>query len=442
MIARFAAATGDGAVYARFLRNIGWIFSSQAAVAVCGLVAMAAAARSLGAEGVAVVALVEAYMRLVALLVHLEPWQAVIRFGSEALERGDARRLRTLIAWSTAVDLALGCAAGLVALVLAGFVAPLLGLEAHAGLLTLAAIGIAFSLRPTGIALLRLFDRFDLLARLDAGLALARALLMVAAALAGMGPAAFVAITVIFALVEGMLTYLLGRRVMARMLPAGTADPARHALRQNPGLLRVFVNSNLLVMLRQVTQRLDVIILGAVASAQAVGFYHIARRSAEAALRLGRPLSQAIYPELARFAAARETARLGRFLAGTSGLLVLGLVLVLTPVVIWMEPLVVAVFGESFRDASQIVAIQVVASGVLLAGLGISPAALSLDDDMRLVLVRLGVTAVFFALFWPVAMHFGAEGAAAVHLVCNLLWIGAGALLVRAALARRATGPA
>ena len=319
---------------------------------------------------------------------------------------------------------------------LVGGVAPTLGLEDHKGLLYLAAFGIAFSLRPTGVALLRLFDRFDILARLDAALALARAVLIVVVALAGAGPAAFVAITVAFALVEGTVTWALGRRIMARTLPAGRADAPHLALRQNPGLLRVFVNSNLLVMLRQVTQRLDVMLLGALASVEAVGFYHIARRSAEAALRLGRPLSQAIYPELARFAAAREAARLGRFLTGVSAGFVLGLAVVLTPVLIWMEPLVALVFGDGFREASTVVALQVVASAILLAGLGISPAMLSLDDDMRLVYLRLAVTATFFALFWPVAARFGAEGAAATHVFCNLLWIGGGALLLRAALAR------
>jgi O-antigen/teichoic acid export membrane protein len=202
----------------------------------------------------------------------------------------------------------------------------------------------------------------------------------------------------------------------------------------------MFFNSNFSVMLRQSTQRLDVMLLATLATPQAVGFYHIARRSAEAAIRLGRPLAQAIYPELARFAAARDTGGLGRFLFGVSSVFVLLLALVVLPVLYWIEPLVVLAFGESFRNAAQVVSLQVAAAAVLLAGVGVVPAMLSLDRDVSLVLLRLVVTGLFFALFWPLATRFGAEGAAAAHLVCNMVWLFAAALILRTTLARRPGG--
>lgn len=440
MTAQSPTSAASGSAASRFVRNVGWVFSSQTIVGICGLVSMAAAARALGAEGVAVVALVEAYMRLTALFIHLEPWQAVIRFGSEAMEHGDTRRLRTLIAFSTLIDLTLGLASAVVAFALASLAAPLLGLEDATGLLYLAAAGLAVSFRPTGIALLRLFDRFDVLARLDAATAAARALLTVLAAASGAGPVAFVLIVVGFSVADGTLAYILGRREMKRRLPPGSADGPRKALQENPGLLRMFFNSNFSVMLRQSTQRLDVMLLATLATPQAVGFYHIARRSAEAAIRLGRPLAQAIYPELARFAAARDTGGLGRFLFGVSSVFVLLLALVVLPVLYWIEPLVVLAFGESFRNAAQVVSLQVAAAAVLLAGVGVVPAMLSLDRDVSLVLLRLVVTGLFFALFWPLATRFGAEGAAAAHLVCNMVWLFAAALILRTTLARRPGG--
>lgn len=440
MIRRLSSSPEDQKVVVRILRNVSWVFSSQVVTSLSGLVSMAAAARALGAESVAIVALVEAYMRLASLFIHLEPWQAVMRFGSEALERGDTRRFRTLIGFSTIVDVVLGLMAALLAFALAGLVAPWLNLEEHIELLQIASLALAVSLRPTGIAVLRLFDRFDKLARLDAATAIVRAIVSVIVAALGGGPAAFVGVIVVFSVADGALAYILGRRVMADQLLPERADSPLQAIRENPGLLRMFFNSNAAVILRQATQRLDVILLATIVSPTAVGYYHIAKRSALAGLRLGRPLAQAIYPELARFAAARDEGRLSRFIFGMSGIFFLLLVIVVTPVLIWIEPLIVLIFTEDFREAALVVGIQVSASAVLLAGVAIVPALLSTDQDVSLVLLRLSVTVLFFAVFWPMTAQFGAEGAAATHLLCNLIWLVSAGFILRSALARRVMG--
>ncbi|WP_299285002.1 oligosaccharide flippase family protein [uncultured Tateyamaria sp.] len=436
---RLATSQEDKKVVGRIARNVSWIFSSQVVTSLGGLISMAAAARALGAESVAIVALVEAYMRLVSLFVHLEPWQAVIRFGSEALERGDTRRFRTLMGFSTAVDLVLGVASALIAFALAGLLAPWLKLEEHVGLLQIASLALAVSLRPTGMAMLRLFDRFDKLARLDAGMAIVRAISSVLLAVMGAGPAAFVGIIVVFSVASGALVYIAGRRVMADQLADGPADGPLQAIHDNPGLVRMFFNSNAAVILRQMTQRLDVILMATLVSPTAVGYYHIAKRSALAGLRLGRPLAQAIYPELARFAASRDEGRLSRYVYGVSGVFFLLIIVIVTPVLIWIEPLIVYVFTDDYRDAALTVGIQICASAVLLAGVAFVPALLSTDGDVALILIRLGVTILFFATFWPMTARFGAEGAAATHLLCNVVWLITTGLVLRASLARRAT---
>ncbi|MEM5545017.1 oligosaccharide flippase family protein [Sulfitobacter sp. AS92] len=439
MILQLFSSKKDKRIMARILRNVSWVFSSQVVTSLCGLISMAAAARALGAENLAIVALVEAYMRLAALFVHLEPWQAVMRFGSEALERGDKRRFRTLIGFSTVVDVVLGLMAAILAFGLAGLVAPWLNLEKHLALLQIASLALAVSLRPTGIAMLRLFDCFDKLAKLDAVTAIVRALSSVLVAVFGGGPEAFVMIIVIFSVSDGALAYILGRRMMAIQLAPDCADNPLQAIRDNPGLLRVFVNSNSAVLLRQTTQRLDVIILATIVSPTAVGFYHVAKRSALAGLRLGRPLAQAIYPELARFAASSDEGRLTRFTFGLSGAFFVLLVVVVTPVLIWIEPLIVFVFTDTYRGAALVVGIQICASAVLLVGVTVVPTLLSIDRDVSLVVLRLSVTVLFFAAFWPMTLQFGAAGAAATHLLSNLVWLVAAGFILRAALACQVT---
>ena len=439
-MSRLTSGLRNDPVLGVFARNLKWIFSSQMAVAVLGMVFLAIAARTLGAAGLGLLALVEAYARIVARLTHFEPWQAVIRYGSEALEADEPERFGRLIGLSVLLDLAGGLLAALTALILLPLLAPLLGLDdAQQWLLAAGALAIVFSLRATGISLLRLYDRFDLLAKIDAAMAAFRVCLAVLAWALGAGLAGFVAIFVLISLIDGVLAFVAGRR---QMRPKGHRiqyGRLRQTLDQNPGFLRLVWDSNLAVILRQTSQRLDVIILATLVPVASVGYYHIARRCGDAALRLGRPLSQAIYPELARFAARGETRRLSRIVRGISLGFAAVLVVVLVPVIWQLAPIIKAVFGPDYLPAVTAVSIQTVAVGIYLSGIILNPALLSLGQGRAMVRIGAMTAALFFILFIPMVSVFGVAGASGTHLICNVLWLGLGIWVLRRSLQSVAT---
>ena len=436
-MSRLTSGLRNEPVMGVFARNLKWIFSSQMAVAVLGMVFLAIAARTLGAAGLGLLALVEAYARIVARLTHLEPWQAVIRYGSEALESEEPERFGRLIGMSVVLDLAGGLLAALTALILLPLLAPWLGLDgAQQWLLAAGALAIVFSLRATGISLLRLYDRFDLLAKIDAGVAAFRVGLAVLAWALGAGLVGFVAIFVTISLIDGLLAFLAGHRQMHAKGHQLQFGSLRQKIDENPGFLRLVWDSNLAVILRQTSQRLDVIILAALMPAAAVGYYHIARRCGDAALRLGRPLSQAIYPELARFAARGETVRLSRVVRGISLGFAAVLLVVLVPVIWYLAPIIKAVFGPDYLPAVTAVSIQTVAVGFYLSGIILNPALLSLGQGRGMVRIGALTATLFFVLFIPMVSVFGVAGASGTHLVCNLLWLGLATWLLRRSLQR------
>ena len=70
----------------------------------------------MGPEQLGLLALIEAYTRVVDRLIRLEPWQALIKYGADALE-GDRREIKRLRTTVIQIDLVTG---GLAAGVLAG----------------------------------------------------------------------------------------------------------------------------------------------------------------------------------------------------------------------------------------------------------------------------------------------------------------------------------
>ena len=128
------------------------------------------------------------------------------------------------------------------------------------------------------------------------GIALLRLALVAVVWAAGGELFAFVLVFVAWTVADGLLPMLFTlpqmRRRGHRLRPA---SPRRIAA-ENPGLLRLFVNSNANVTLRQLRQRFDIVLLAGILPAAALGHYQLARRIGEAALRLGRPLGQVTFP--------------------------------------------------------------------------------------------------------------------------------------------------
>ncbi|WP_298908501.1 oligosaccharide flippase family protein [uncultured Aliiroseovarius sp.] len=431
MIQRLLHTLPRDKIAKRLVRNLKWIFSSQIAIAVLGMLSLAVSARALGAAGLGALALIEAFARINARLVHFEPWQAVIQFGSAALTNEETLRFERLVGLSIVLDVIGGLAAAALILLLAPIVAAPIGLDGSGThLLPLGALAMVVSLRATGIALLRLQDRFDLLAKIDIATALFRLALFVIAWLLGGTLLHFVIIFVLCSFADGVVAFLFGQREMRQRGQKPKFGNLLVTLRQNPGFLRFMWNANIAVILRQTTQRLDVIILGALVAPTFVGHYHIARRCGDAAIRLGRPIKQAIFPEFTRLAAEGNYLRIKKtalwISIGFCTILLAGLV----PVLIYIDPILDTAFGEAFISAAPVVSIQAVAVALFLAGVILTPVLLSLGRDRELMLIGVATATLFFTLIFPLVMAFGVNGAALSHLFSNAFWLAASSWLV------------
>ncbi|SMX47308.1 lipopolysaccharide biosynthesis protein [Actibacterium lipolyticum] len=425
MFERFKADLTGDAVFNRVLKNMSWLFSAHIMIAALGLISLAVTARALGPAGLGILAIVESYVRIVDRLLRLEPWQAVIKYGVDALEREEKGRFHRLIKLSILIDLAGGFLAGSVAIALAWFIAPRLGLPDDGfKYICLVALALFLSLRPTGIAVLRIYDRFDKLAKLDVFVAVLRLVLCVLAYWFDLGIWAFLAILLVQSLADGILAFVYA---LIELTKRGDhhimRTRARDAISENLGFLRFLWNSNFNVILRQSSQRFDVIILAALVDPAAVGFFHVAKRTANAALRFGRPLRQAIYPEIARIWARGEVARFARVVTRTSTLVFLVAFVCFVPIALNLPAILATFLGEEFRDAASLVTVQALAVIVYLSGIILNPTLLSMGKDKELVRITIIATIAFFALFVPLVKTFGATGAAISHLLFNLIWM-------------------
>lgn len=427
-------------LWKRLAKNMSWMFLSQVCVGLFGLVGLIFTARAIGPAAVGILALVDAYVQVMDRLFRLEPWQATIKFGSEALIAEKTQRFRQLVKLSIVADLTGGILAGTVAIVLAPKLAPFIGLPDPTGAsyITLVAIGLLLSLRPTGIGVLRIFDRFDVLAISDMVIAGLRLVGVIVAYVMDLGIWAFLALLLMHQLLTGLVAFVLAlAELRKRGLRGFIGQPLRACLKDNPGYLRFLWNSNINVILRQSTQRLDILIVGALLDVTSVGFYQVGKRIMTNVVRIGGPVRQVLYPEMTKLWAVGDFDKFWRLVRYVS-LPVCGVALLVSvPLALKMPELADLLFGPEFRGAAPVMTILMYAAIVYLGGLVLNPALLSMGLDSALVRTTIAATVVFAASFLPLLYWMGIEGIALSHLLFNLIWTVGCIVAIRSYLSRQ-----
>ncbi len=329
------------------------LLGGNSAAGLLALAAVAIAARGLGAEGLGVLMLIHAYAMLVSGLCRCNVYHALVRYGAACVADGRRHDLQGLLLFGLLVELAGMLAACGLALVALGWLGPLLGLPddvATTALWYCTVVILANAATPGGI--LRLLDRFDLVAwsrPVTPGLRLAGCL---AAWGAGAGLGVFAAIWALAAAVEALVLWATAVRVLRG---GGWLQPfawrLRGLVRPHPGLWRMVLWTNLQGSLGLASGRLATILVGALLGPAAAGLYTVAYQAAALIERPLLLLKRVIDPELARLVASRDRASLGRLYCRSLGFSALVALPLLVLFATFGDRLLALFVGERFAAA-------------------------------------------------------------------------------------------
>ncbi len=418
-------------VIRRALGNIGYLASGSAVAAGLQFVTLILTARALGPAALGVLALIEAHVRLVDGLVRLEPWQAVIKYGADDLEHGETGRFRALIKFGVLVDLAAAALAALVAASAAPLVGYLSGWNAEtiqlAGLYSLVMLARVSS---TATGVLRLFDRFRLIAFQQALTSALRLALVGLAFLTGAGLDVFLMIAATVTVFSHGVILAAG---WLELRAQGHADMVKARLggvtRDHAGIWSFIWTLNASSLIRRSTREVDTLIVGGVLGPTAAGLFHVAKRLGDAILVLATPIQQVIYPDLARLWARGAIEPFRRTVVRVNWLTGMGLTLLIPVVAYQIDRIIVLTVGRQFLAGALLVVIQLVAAVTSLYGIANRAALQSMGRHTGLLRVVMLATGAFFLFFLATISTLGALSASLAHLVFNLVWL-AGTLTV------------
>ena len=439
---RRARAWFQEEILRRLLRNAGYLAGGNAAAYPLDLIALALTARVLGPEQFGILVLIQAYVRTLQRLLTFQSWQAIIRFGSGALERRGAGEFQSLIKFGLLLD---------VATALSACVVGLLGLQVAARwfdwsseTVTMASVlclALPFSLGDTPTAILRLFDRFNLLAYRQVATSAVRFVLALSGFLAGAGLWFFILAAIVVRILEPMLGLVAAWRELRRQGFAGVLRaPLKGLMQRFPGIWGFAWSTNITSSIRMSTQEVDTLLVGGLVDATAAGLYHVAKRMVRVALQLAVNVQQAVYPDVAKLWAKGATRQFGTIVQRTNFLMGAMGCCALLMVIVGAQQIIIWTVGADFRDASPLLILQMLAGTIMLFGIALQPALMSMGLQRRVLQITLGATALFHVLLLTSVPWSGPLGASLAHVAFSAVWVTAMLLAMQDGLKRHEKG--
>ncbi len=399
----------------RPFRNAGVLLVGRGMQGVLSVAYLALVARALGVEAFGTLVLLHSLVLSVAQFARFQTWQAVMKFGAEAVQRGDPDYFRALTVFAVRLD---------VASALVAFTVLFIGLETFAGLLGMpdtllpqarvyALLVIVMVLGSAPLGILRLFDRHDLISWQTVIEPLIR-LIGATWLFFTDGPlASYIVVWFAATLASETGTWLMAQAVMRErdVLPR-RAQFFERGQRLPDGMWRFVIGTNINSTLNLGNTQLGILLAGWLLGPTGAGFYRIAKQFADILIKpSSKLLVPAIYTDMAELTASgdrttrRQVVRRGVLVAGLAALAVF-LVLV-----VFGKLLITVLVGAEYTPVYATMLWLALAGFLAIIAFPFEPLLVSAGRVRATVITRLTAIVIFFAAFYVLGSRYGLLGA-------------------------------
>lgn len=446
-------ATSGGKILPRIFKNVGILLSGRAVNAPLSLVHKALAIHLLGTYDFGLLAMVYAYARTIGDIVEFQSWQTVLHYGISPFKNEQTSLFQKVLRFSFVLDISSGLV-GMAIGIAGGFLfAKILGWPPQLSLIGPAfCIIIIFMTSATAIGVLRLFNRFDLLAAHGTTSTIVRLigtiiLLFIHGTLAEMLCVWIVAeITSFFILGLFALRELKKRGLTKGLFSSFTREsvfPSR-ADKALKGIWSFAFNTNLNTTLYLAFGQVGTLVVGSILGPTSAGIYQIASQVASGVAKPIALIENTLYPEMARLWYEQNTRKLYRlalqtaFIASGSALgliaIIGGLIFGLESFLLWLgqhhdisfavtiaEKISHLIHKIKDANALSLTLWLLGAEVITIWGLPLEPLLITTRQTRAAIFAR-GITVLFFLPALVVTIrHFNLYGIGPVSVLATLL---------------------
>ena len=413
--------TDDG-LYRRVFKNSAMLTAGKLYTALAGLVYLALATRALGAHNFGVLILIHAYAVAVRDFITLKTAQSVVRYGALCLERNAREDFQKLVKFTTLLDLGF-CAAGALAGMLAvPLVGPWFGVTPDlVPAATIYCLMILFNFKTTSLGLLRLFDRFDLVALM---LMLVPTIRLAGAFIAYQfyqSVSAFLFFWFIAGAVQCLATVWFGWREFSRRGFGKDMNLSmKHLIRPHEGIISFIWASHVNKTLYTSTVHVATLIIGAMSGPAVAGLFKIAQESAAVLIKPAQLFTETVYPEMTKIAVTKQFSRLWNVIRHSAlvGGAIAGFILLL--VFLFGQSLLGLFFGAEYAGAYDILVLLMIGAAITMTSFALEPALFSIGRPEISMYTRVFTTILNITVLVLLLPEIGLVGAGIAAIAGSL----------------------
>jgi len=397
------------------------------ATAASGLVTLAIVARYLGPGPFGVIALFRTVVTFVDLFANFNTWQAVIKYGTEAIADGRRTDVQRVIRLAFVIDAVTASVGAVVVVGLAFIVPDLFGWTAHESLLcAVYAMTLVTKVSGTSDGIFRICDAY-------------RAQGIVGSLMAVVMTAIVAVAVAVGASFTGCVLALIAGEVLNNVVMTVTSfwvarksgfggwhqSSLRHLGAAFPGIRHFLLATNAQLTVRTMQSELDMIAVGSMLGKASAGLFRLIKQLGTIPGRIFNPFESVLFTELARCSAARDYAGFRKLLRRTIGISGVGAFVIWLAAASLAEPLIHVVAGDEFIAAVPAFRIylfamilQVIGMPILRAMIALGrPGTLFMFDSASLVV--LAAAAIVGGHLWGLS---GIASAVLLHKSVQLAW--------------------
>ncbi len=384
---------------------------------------LAIVARTLGAEQLGILVLIHAYALFFRDVASFKSWQALIRYGADYLNRSDAKQFSRLVKLTFLLDIGGAILGTLLALLLLEIAAPQAGIPsamvAWAGFYCVSTL---FSIKSTPIGILRLFDKFSVLAKAALVVPVLRTLGVIVATLYDQPLTTYIMVWFVSDMLGSLVLVWLGFTELSRHREALPVDWRISLATHTHERIWPFIwNANFHSTVNLVNSHFLILFSGFLLSPAAVAFVKVAQELAGILQKAASILSDVLYPELSKLLALKDTGTAKKLITSTMRPTFIITMVVAVILFLVSEPLLEAVGGAEYRVAGSLFRWFVVCGIVQLSLFWVEPGLYAMGRPEIVLYTRIFASAVQVGVMFFLTRTLGLAGVGIAALAAGVI---------------------
>lgn len=420
----------------RIAANTGLMVGAKFLSVIMGFGTLMIATRALSVEAFGIVIFLHAYMLFFSEVATFQNWQAIIRFGADDQKANDSEGLAKLIKLGVKLDLLSAIMAYIGSLALFGAVIilieifPAIGPDGGTSAVELQKYAAIYCLvvlarqTSTSVGVLRLFDRFHILALEAMIMPALRFVGSLYAFYAGWGLEGFLCVWFFASLANYVALIATGAWELRSRKMLGRVLRAKSTFRnQREGLWSFFIKSNIDSTLAAGTLHLPLLLVMAFFGPVLAGIYKIAEEVSRLLSEGFKLLDQVIYPELTKMVVNGEADKIWR-LVMRAGVVLLGVGLGLSALVwIWGPSILAAIATKDYSASAPLASLLVPAAALTGLMAPLFPIFYAADKPERAIIARGATLIAYIVAFVILSVIVGDMGPGWAVIIGNVVGV-------------------